>query len=48
MLRWNNPMSHKVQQETEHINEMVYSLKNKDQQLQATFDKIDQLEVKRI
>ena len=35
----------KVQSEAEVLNDLVQSLRGKRQELQATFDKIDQLEV---
>ncbi|OAD03376.1 hypothetical protein MUCCIDRAFT_110233 [Mucor lusitanicus CBS 277.49] len=38
-------LANKVQSETNNINELLQSLKSKDQELQTAFDKIDQLEL---
>ncbi|GAN02336.1 hypothetical protein MAM1_0020d01779 [Mucor ambiguus] len=41
-------LADKVQSETNNINELLQSLKSKDEELQKAFDKIDQLEVSEI
>ncbi|KAL9557519.1 hypothetical protein MBANPS3_001326 [Mucor bainieri] len=41
-------LANKVQSETSNISELLQSLKSKDEELQAAFDKIDQLEVSEI
>ncbi|KAL0138995.1 hypothetical protein V8B55DRAFT_1519829 [Mucor lusitanicus] len=41
-------LANKVQSETNNINELLQSLKSKDQELQTAFDKIDQLEVSHV